>query len=413
MENVSLQFQRGIIMEKQNWKFYWKWSVFVLMTMLCLLSFYKSYQNVKYELQEESQTLFQRAVQDDTNRRIKDLGDAFCFSYSGANRLERDSITIKTADTIIHMKNNKEVARRMSSQEKSDFSLQHYLSMENPIQVTLLDSAFRASLYEHAIPAQTVTCYTFIDKTECSSSDTSFYQSFIPLKEIVFGANRAIVLQAFVQFPFLYIVGEVFLRNIFWILAMVILWVIAIVLTWKRPRINILPLQEAPKEMIQIKEDILFDETHGVLHYHRHRIELANQRLKLFLAMVILWVIAIVLTWKRPRINILPLQEAPKEMIQIKEDILFDETHGVLHYHRHRIELANQRLKLFCILLEHKGYFIESDQLKEEIWPDGSVSKDALTATAKRLKEDLSPIPGLVIESARGKGYSLKIVSGE
>lgn len=174
MENVSLQFQRGIIMEKQNWKFYWKWSVFVLMTMICLLSFYKSYQNVKYELQEESQTLFQRAVQDDTNRRIKDLGDAFCFSYSGANRLERDSITIKTADAIIHMRNNKEVARRMSSQEKSDFCLQHCLSMENTIQVTLLDSAFRASLYEHAISAQTVTCYTFIDKTECSSSDTSF-----------------------------------------------------------------------------------------------------------------------------------------------------------------------------------------------------------------------------------------------
>ena len=89
--------------------------------------------------------------------------------------MERDSITIKTADTIIHMKNNKEVARRMSSQEKSDFSLQHYLSMENPIQVTLLDSAFRSSLYEHVIPAQTVTCYTFIDKAECSSSDTSFY----------------------------------------------------------------------------------------------------------------------------------------------------------------------------------------------------------------------------------------------
>ena len=85
--------------------------------------------------------------------------------------------------------------------------------MENPIQVTLLDSAFRASLYEHAISAQTVTCYTFIDKTECSSSDTSFYQSFIPLKDIVFGANRTIVLQAFVQFPFLYIVGEVFLRK--------------------------------------------------------------------------------------------------------------------------------------------------------------------------------------------------------
>ena len=52
----------------------------------------------------------------------------------------------------------------MSSQEKSDFCLQHCLSMENPIQVTLLDSAFRASLYEHAISAQTVTCYTFIER---------------------------------------------------------------------------------------------------------------------------------------------------------------------------------------------------------------------------------------------------------
>ena len=163
MENVSLQFQRGIIMEKQNWKFYWKWSVVVLMMMLCLVSFYKSYQNVNSELLRESQILFQQAVQYDTDRRIKDLGDAFCFSYSGANRLERDIITIQTVDTIIHMKNNKEVARRMSSQEKSDFCLQHYLSMENPIQVTLLDSAFRASLFEHALPAQTVTCYTFID----------------------------------------------------------------------------------------------------------------------------------------------------------------------------------------------------------------------------------------------------------
>ena len=104
------------------------------------------------------------------------------------------------------------------------------------------------------------------------------------------------------------------------------------------------------------------------------------------LAMVILWVIAIVLTWKRPRINILPLQEAPKEMIQITEDILFDETHGVLHYHRHRIELANQRLKLFCILLEHKGYFIESDRLKEEICLMEVCPKTLLPLRLKGLK---------------------------
>lgn len=319
------------------------WSVVVLMTMLCLLFFYKSYQNVKSELQEESQTLFQQAVQYDTDRRIKELGDTFSFAYSGSAWLKQDSITLMTTDTIVRMKNNKEIARRMSLREKADFCLHHYLSMKNPIQLALLDSAFRTSLHEHAIPAQTVTCYTFMDKMEYSSSDTSFYRSFTPLKEIVFGANRTFVLQAFIQVPFLYKVGEVLLRNIFWIIAIVILWVIAIVLTWKRPRINILPLQEAPKEITQITEDILFDETHGVLHYHGHR-----------------------------------------------------------------IELANQRLKLFCILLEHKGYYVESNQLKKEIWPDGSVSKDALTATAKRLKEDLSAIPDVRIESARGRGYMLK-----
>lgn len=330
-------------MEKQNCKFYREWGVVVLMTILCLLSFYRSYQDVRSELLKESQALFQQAVQYDTNRRIKDLGDAFCFTYSGGDILERDTITIVTADTVIHIKNNKEVARRMSAQEKSDFCLQYSLTMENPIQVALLDSVFGASLHNHAIPAQTVTCYTFMDKTEYSSSDTSFYRSFMPLEEIVFGANRTIILKAFVQMPFIYIVGKVLLRNIFWIIVIVILWIIAIVLTRKRLKINILPLQEAPKEMIQITEDVLFDGTHGVLHYQGHR-----------------------------------------------------------------IELANQRLKLFCILLEHKGNFIGTSKLKEEIWSNGNVSKDALTVTAKRLKEDLSPIPDLVIESARGRGYMLK-----
>lgn len=342
MKYVSLQYQRGIIVEKLNRNFLFLWGVVVLTTMLYLLPFYNSYRNVRSELQEQSQALFQSVVKDDTDRRIKELGDTFCFEYAGADRLERDSITIITADTIIHMKNNKEAARRMSSQEKTDFCLQLLLSMENPIQVALLNNAFRDSLHKWAIPAQTVTCYTFVDQTECSSKDTSFYRSYTPLKEIVFGVNRTIVLQAFVQIPFHYILGKAFLRNILWIIVILILWVIAVVL----------------------------------------------------------------IRW-RLRIHVLPLQEAPKEIIQITEDILFDETHGVLYYHEHRIELANQRLKLFGVLLRHNGNFVESNRLKEEIWPDGCVTKDALTATAKRLKEDLSPIPGLTIESARGRGYML------
>lgn len=163
------------------------------MIMICLSSSYRSYQNVKYELWEESQMLFQRIAQDDTNRRIEDLGDAFRFSYSGTSRLERNSTTIKTVNVIMYMRSNKEVARRISSREKPNSYFQHCLSVENPVQVTLLDSTFRASSYEHAVSARTVTYYIFVGKTECSSPDTSFRQSFISLKGIALGANRMIV----------------------------------------------------------------------------------------------------------------------------------------------------------------------------------------------------------------------------
>lgn len=331
-------------MEKQDLRFYWKWCLFIMMTLFCLFSFYNSYHIARCELQEESQALFQQVVKEDTDRRIKELGNDFCFSYSGANRLERDTITIMAVDTIIHINNNKDVARRMSSQEKTDFCLQLFLSMENPIKIASLDSAFRLALHELSIPAHVATRYTFIDKTVYSVKDTSLCQSFIPLKEVVFGPNRTMVLQAFVQFPFLYIVGEVISQNTFWILVIIIFLVVVVFLTRKRPGISVLPLNEPPIEVLQIADDILFDETHGVLHYHGHR-----------------------------------------------------------------IELVNQRLKLFCVLLEHKGNFIDSDKLKCEIWPDGSVSKDALSTTVKRLKNDIQPVSELTIESARGRGYRLNI----
>lgn len=73
-------------MKEHNKKIYFLWSVVALVTMLCLLSFYRSYQDVQADFIKESWNLFQQEVQDDTDRRIRELGDAFCFSYSGASR---------------------------------------------------------------------------------------------------------------------------------------------------------------------------------------------------------------------------------------------------------------------------------------------------------------------------------------
>lgn len=70
-------------MKKQNWKICFIWGVIVLATTSYLFSFYKSYQNVRSDLLKRSQILFLQIVQEDTDRRIKELGDEFCFSYTG------------------------------------------------------------------------------------------------------------------------------------------------------------------------------------------------------------------------------------------------------------------------------------------------------------------------------------------
>ena len=71
------------------------------------------------------------------------------------------------------------------------------------------------------------------------------------------------------------------------------------------------------------------------------------------------------------------------------------------------MELVGFRLRLFRILLANQGEFVETALLKATLWADSPASKDALTSTVRRLKEDLSPIVGVVVESARGRGYRL------
>lgn len=330
-------------MKKRNKDIAIAWSKVVSLTILLLISFGKLYQHERMNLLSQSKALFQTSFQNDTDRRIKELGNNFKFSYAGSLFFERDSITIVTTDTILYLENDKDAAQKMSPLEKADLSLQFYLLLENPIQISLLDSTFKSTLRTNKIPAQTAIRYTLGNKTEYSSSDTSFCQSFAPLDEIVLGAKRVMVLQAFVQIPSFFIAGNVIVSNVYW-----------------------------------------------------------------FLIIMAVWGLAIFWTFKKNRVKIVSFQEAPRNLIQITEDILFDDTHGVLYYQTNRVRLINQRLKLFRILLSNQGDFITADKLKETIWPEGCVSKDALVTTVKRLKEDLRPIVGIKIESARGYGYMLR-----
>lgn len=320
------------------------WGGFLVLTLFVVINLYSGYQKEKERLGLDTQSLFQEAVQIDTDRRCKEEGDDFRFSYGSA--FNKDTITITSVDTIIYIKNNKEVAQKMSDKEKIDFSIQLCLAFENPIQATSLDSLFQTLLMRQQIPARTAVVYTFCDESQYSCSDSSFYQSAEALEEVAFGPAKTIVLQAFVQIPFYYKIGKAVLSSSLFILV----WIIAL--------------------------------------------------------FVVLW-----LSFSRRgrKIHIVPAPEAPKVLVEIVPGLFLDDTHGILQSGDRQVELINFRLKLFLVLLEHKGYFIETDKLVDLVWPDGSVTKDALSSTVKRLKGDISLFPEIEIESSRGKGYVLFI----
>lgn len=309
------------------------------------LNLYSKFKEEKVMLRHYVQVVFEEAVQKDTDRRSAELGDSFKLFYSPI--FNKDTITIKSVDTIIYIKSNKGIAQKMSDKEKINFSIQLFLATENSIQVDSLDSLYRSSLTQLEIPAQTAVIYTFNNKSMYSCGDSSFYQSAEALDEITFGPVKTIIVQAFVKIPFRYIVKKAVLSNGLFIL----IWVLALILA--------------------------------------------------------LWLI---FCKKGREIQIIPAPEAPKTMIEIMPGLLLDETHGVLQSGDRKVVLINLRLKLFLLLLEHKGYYIETDKLLETIWPDGSVSKDALSSTVKRLKEDLALFPEILIESGRGRGYMLSLV---
>lgn len=314
--------------------------------VLCLLSTYVSYQKERSYLLENAEVAFREAVQKDTDRRVKELGDDYYFSFSGAHAFERDTITVETEDTIIYLKNNSELARKMSMKEKSSFGHQLYLYFENhPIQVDLLDSMFQVALAERNISARTIVYYSldFLEKrTEYSVSDTTLYSSYIPLKEITFGSTRAFVLQAFVRISPLFILRRIWLPDAIWIAGIVALG-IAGMMVWRR----------------------------------RSAAEASPERV------------------------------LPDGVQCVAGDVFFDDRHGVVYDKEHRVELVGFRLRLFRILLANQGEFVETALLKATLWADSPASKDALTSTVRRLKEDLSPIVGVVVESARGRGYRL------
>lgn len=267
------------------------------------------------------------------------------FSYHRFNAAEqnKDSMLIESEKGLFKVEKAKSFDQ-LSEEGKIYMHFQIYLSQCNPIQVAILDSLFHEALIQQKIPALAAVTYTINGKTEYSHDDTSFYTSDHALKEVVIGVNREIVLQAYTKIPVSYLI---------------------------------------------------------------------KQSLPLYISIILVWIgaVALFIWWtfvKKPKgITIVPIPEVAKVLIEITKDLSFEEEHGILIYKDTTVSLKNKGLSIFNLLLKKRGYYIASEDILHTCWPDGLVTKDALTTTIKRLKQDLESIPGLTIESARSKGYKL------
>lgn len=267
------------------------------------------------------------------------------LSYHRFNDPEQnsDSILIESEEGQIKMEQGEEFSQTPES-EKMYIIFQMYLSLRNPIRATTLDSLFNRNLQDEHIPALTAVTYTIDGKTEYSDADSSFYTPDHALEEVVIGVNREIVLQAYAKIPIYYLI---------------------------------------------------------------------KQSLPLYTTIILVWIgiVALFVWWtcfkKTKNLTIVPIPEVTQILMKITNDLSFDEEHGILIYKDTTVVLKNKGLSVFSLLLKNKGYYIASEEILQTCWPEGSVTKDALTTTIKRLKQDIEPIPELTIESARSKGYKL------
>lgn len=331
-----------------------KFGLMVLLVAGGLLSTYMLYKNLaeaSIRLDSWAEDLFRTAVALDKDIREREVS-AYRRIYIAdereeSGREEPEMITIRSTDTLIAFQNTEEFQQKLR-EEKNFIIDQIYLLYENPIRVSRLDSLYRTLLAEAKLPVAQAIVYETKQGKSYSCPDSGFYQKARPLKEYVIGVNREIVLQAYVRFPPGYMLGQAWPAC----LICLVVWAGCV---------------------------------GAGVHLYRQK--------------------------KRLAFSVVPLPEPSPCLTGITDNLLFDEANGILHYKDRRVELMNYRWRLFVVLLQHRGEYLSSEQLRREIWEDGLSGKDALAQTVKRLRDDLAAIPPISIENVRGKGYCLRIKS--
>jgi len=94
------------------------------------------------------------------------------------------------------------------------------------------------------------------------------------------------------------------------------------------------------------------------------------------------------------------------ELIELKDDYIFNMQKEKLYKHGAEISLNEKERQLIYLLLKHKGETVSSDSIKSYIWEDKEICNNTLRTTIKKLR---SKVDSDFIETLRGIGYKIAI----
>lgn len=316
-------------------------SLFFCLLMLLLYSGYIFCEGRQSALLEV-RSLCDKVIHQDKEYRLKETNT---LSSSGYKMGGRDSSTILYPSGHVEKISKKIKTADLAAEDKQYKVDQSYLLIKNPINVAVLDSLFNSVLRQNNMEnIQTALIYTVNgDITIYSNLDSAFYHSATALSPITTGIKNEIVLQAYVDIPFSYVIAGN--KEHFIILFIVFCLILGVLFATWYGKNFLIPIQEKPRELLQIKENLLFDRERGLFY--------------------------------------------------INGDT--------------QIPLKNTQLKLFVLLLDSPQHFQTSEEIKRMVWGKTIATSDTLNTTIRRLRISLKSIPDLKIVFENG-GYRLDIL---
>lgn len=334
--------------------------IIVITLALSCLYINSYFEDTEKELIEDAKTIFNSAIQQDKSQRGKGFMMDF-YSEQKMTSTPSDSITISTEQHV--EKITKPDKKELSHEEKKYIGDHMYLLTKNPIQVTRLDSLFKAMLDKNGLSAETAIVYTAKGKSEYSNPDSSFYTDATSLDLVSIGS--IIQLQGYVKFK----------RSlIFWkiphLSTVILIWfgMVCLLLAYS---------------FLKWREWKIF----SVLY--------VNPPEKSELAMPV------------PDSKQIFITQTFSDDMRIREDLFFNKTKREIRYKNNTIPLSKKSMALLTHLFQGEDWFQTYESIKKNVWGNEDTTNDAVRNAVNRLNKELKSIPGFEVEKIPMKGLRI------